>query len=716
MREFNPAWLTISEFSSVIPMDMYHKEQQENPAPTCPIQNLHVLARAVYQMTSVEAQTILRISVDDYYKLYVNGRFIAQGPAPSYVEDYYYNTIDLTPYLHEGDNVIAVHLYYQGLLNRVWNSGDGRFAFAADITDMSTNVSSDLNWKYKISEAFSGKTVGYDTQYLEDFDSRKWDLNWNLAGLSDDSKWNAMVPAAWADYSLSPLSTKMLDTYEMLPAHIWERDNSLLIDFGSEITGSLLLTARGKSGQQVVIHSGEECNADGSVRSKMRCNCDYEETWTLDNGICCLEQYDYKAFRYVQLFYEEGAEIQEVLVQVRHYPLKEKLCTLKSSISELESIFDLCKNTVKYGTQEGYLDCPSREKGQYLGDSVVTAHAQILLSGSDEMLRKCIRQFAGTAQICPGLMGVAPGSFMQEIADFSLLWSQLLITEYNYSGDKEFLREYYPTALNIIRHFSQYSRKDGLLEQVADKWNLVDWPENLRDDYDFELSRPIVAAGCHNVVNALYIGAVQTLTAIEKILGIPVSYDWEKLKKAYIHTFFRPEKGLFVDSETSEHSSLHSHIYSLYFGLAPESAKEKIADFMLTKGFCCGVFASYFYLKALARMGRYDDVYHMIINETEHGWMNMLREGATTCFEAWGKEQKWNTSLCHPWACAPIPLIIEDIAGFVPAPSEKNGFLFMPHIPEEIEYFRVQIPFRGNLYIITKEHNKISNEVYKNAE
>ena len=41
------------------------------------------------------------------------------------------------------------------------------------------------------------------------------------------------------------------------------------------------------------------------------------------------------------------------------------------------------------------------------------------------------------------------------------------------------------------------------------------------------------------------------------------------------------------------------------------------------------------------------------------GWCNMLAEGATTLYEAWGKEQKWNTSLCHPWAAAPI-LILAD--------------------------------------------------------
>ncbi len=70
---------------------------------------------------------------------------------------------------------------------------------------------------------------------------------------------------------------------------------------------------------------------------------------------------------------------------------------------------------------------------------------------------------------------------------------------------------------------------------------------------------------------------------------------------------------------------------------------------------------SYFVLKALTRNERYDEADKIIVNETAQGWVNMLREGASCCFEAWGKEQKWNTSLCHPWASAPIPVLVEDI-------------------------------------------------------
>ena len=81
---------------------------------------------------------------------------------------------------------------------------------------------------------------------------------------------------------------------------------------------------------------------------------------------------------------------------------------------------------------------------------------------------------------------------------------------------------------------------------------------------------------------------------------------------------------------------------------------------------------AYFLLKALCKIGKYEEAYSLIVSESEHSWYNMVREGATTCFEAWGKDQKWNTSLCHPWASAPISILIEDIIPNKPYIAQIN--------------------------------------------
>ena len=69
----------------------------------------------------------------------------------------------------------------------------------------------------------------------------------------------------------------------------------------------------------------------------------------------------------------------------------------------------------------------------------------------------------------------------------------------------------------------------------------------------------------------------------------------------------------------------------------------------------------------------------------------MLREGATSCWEAWGKDQKWNTSLCHPWASAPVIILAEDVVGLRPAEPGFAQISLTPHAPESLGDIRLTI-------------------------
>lgn len=116
----------------------------------------------------------------------------------------------------------------------------------------------------------------------------------------------------------------------------------------------------------------------------------------------------------------------------------------------------------------------------------------------------------------------------------------------------------------------------------------------------------------------------------------------------------RASAGPYRDSEHTAHHALHSSVLPAFFGFCPPQRRQSIGDFIMEKGLCCGVYMAYFVLKALCRPGRPADAYRLIVNDGEHSWLNMVREGAATCFEAWGKDQKANTSLCRPWVGAPI--------------------------------------------------------------
>jgi len=665
--------------------------------------NLHVLCRAVIEIAE-DTQATLRITADDCYKLYVDGVFQGIGPAPGFAFDYFYNTYELT--LTKGRHVLAAHIYYQGEINRVWNSGDDRFGLAAELTAGDAELP--LDWKYCINHARHGNWVGYMTQYMENFDSSFWNENWNILTF-DDSGWDRLVPALYSDHVMREQPSKMLAVYEKRPVLVEKRaPGKIFVDMGQEITGSLRLKAKGAKGKLLTVYSAEELNDDGSVRWEMRCKCNYKETWKLaGSGEECWEPYEYKGFRYAEIVTDEDVELTDICAVVRHYPADDSVCTFSTSDPWLGKIFELCRETVRYGIQDGYLDCPTREKGQYLGDAIVTSRAQMILTDGTELVHKALEQFAETDPFCPALLGVSPGAFMQEIADSSLFWGNMALYTYYHDGDQEKLASYYPVAKRIVEHYEQYLGDNGLLWSANDKWNLVDWPDNLRDNYDFVLTQPPRTLGCHNAINAQFIGAVQTLERMEEILGIDAPKRYEQYREAFNRAFYREETGLYVDSVVSEHSSLHAQLFALYFGLQKDEALPRTVEFIREKGLSCGVYTTHFLLQGLGRIGAYDLVYELLVNETEHGWVNMLREGATTCFEAWGKDQKWNTSFLHPFACSPTAVITEVLCGICADATVPAGYRVEPHIPDVIEELHMSRRICGKTVSVHKQDGRV---------
>lgn len=716
MKKWSGKWIIDPAFKDLKPIELLHKQINEVVLDTHKenLKNRHMLIRKTFTLETIEEEAYIHISADDYYKLYINGHYIGQGPAPAYVSAYYYNSYEISSYLRKGHNVIAVHVYYQGLVNRVWNSGDYRQGMIAELfMNGKLILGTDQTWKYKISEAYqSGGTTGYETQYLENIDQRLWDEAW-VQSECNENGWDDVEVNDADDHHLVLQPSQNLSVYEIEAKEIIKlNDRHYIIDFGQEITGQFLLQAQGKAGQRIEIRCAEELEEQPDeagyyhVRYQLRCNCVYQEFWTLSGKEDKLNLYDYKAFRYVEIIGEKGTILyQPFKAIVRHYPFDDEAFTLRSSDEGFNKIVEICKNGVKYGAQEVFVDCPTREKGQYLGDFTITGHSHIYLTGETELYKKTLRDFANSSCICDGLMAVAPGGYMQEIADFSLQWPMQLYQYFQQTGDLVFLDEMYPYLVKLESYFRKFERADGLLVEVNEKWNLVDWPDNLRDGYDCDLTNPI-GKTCHNVINAFYYGMMLYAEKIRGFLEKSPKHDLEKFKRTFQDVFYHEERGLFVDRENSLHSAIHSNALPLFFELFPEDYPKEAIMLLTTKAERCGVYMSYFLLKGLAKVGEHETVYHLI----KKLWSTMIQEGATTCFEAWGKEQKWNTSLCHPWASAVIPILVEDIAGIKPRIPGWKEIDFSPNIPKALEDICLELNINGQRIRIEKKDNLVTLE------
>ena len=74
--------------------------------------------------------------------------------------------------------------------------------------------------------------------------------------------------------------------------------------------------------------------------------------------------------------------------------------------------------------------------------------------------------------------------------------------------------------------------------------------------------------------------------------------------------------------------------------------KELFAKWLDEKGIdSLSLFCTFPILMRFAKDGEADRMKAALLNEGT--WKRMLREDATTTFEGWGKDTKWNTSLFH---------------------------------------------------------------------
>lgn len=675
MHRFFGSWITDQAFCAVASRDVYGASL----APERDRFDAHILFRKTFSYDG-SAAVKLFYSADDYCKVYVNGEFASCGPAPSYPFRMRYVLKDITKYLRKGENLIAVHSYYQGLINRVWVSGDDRHGVLFDIVCGGRLLAcSDESVRVRRHGGYSpAYIVGYDTQVIDDYDSRSAEDGFERPDY-DDAAWEYARLRQDADYRLCPTRSKALIFERMTPVQHAHGDGNAVYDFRTELVGYPYIVARGQAGDTVEIFCGEELDPDGHVRYRMRCNCEYRERWTLSGREDTFVPFDYKAFRYLEIKKPSHCTVR-VQAIARHYPFKLRR-TCAAQDPTLRKIFDLCVNTLRYAVQESYLDCPSREKGQYFGDGVWSAFTHMALTGDTSLYKKLVCDAFDSAAIRPGGTAQGPCSYLQLIAEFPLLVIASLPYYQKLTGDAAFVQSKGKDALSILSYYADtYADADGLVS-VFDRWNVVDWPPSARDGYDFDLSQDHAVYGKHNVINGYWYLAVK---AYETLYGKNARFSAEKIKRAYKQRFYDRAASVFYDSEHSRHTALASQLFGVLMNAADdEKAAARLLDMVREKRLTASnLFITPVLFAWLQKSGQTECLFDLIGDRD--AWANMLKEGATTAFEAFSKDKKQNASLCHTMFAFPALFMADGGKSVSSAQIETDGcnflFAFSPEL------------------------------------
>jgi hypothetical protein len=272
-----------------------------------------------------------------------------------------------------------------------------------------------------------------------------------------------------------------------------------------------------------------------------------------------------------------------------------------------------------------------------------------------------------------------------------------------YTGNTEALAHAYDT---LVEEKTLESRvgSDGLLSTAGlqcppqtPNCNLVDWPEGERDGH--------VLRDVNTVVNAVFCRNLQQMADIARVLGKSSEaerYDAmaSKALAAFNQKLVDSATGLYVDGVGTTHSSLHSNMFPLAFGLVPAERRGKVVEFVKSRGMACSVYGAQYLLEGLFRAGDAAAALQLITSESDRGWLHMIDLGATITLEAWDTKYKPNLDWNHAWGGAPANILPRFLLGVTPLTPGFGTARIQPQ-PGSLTHVAGTVPtIRGPIQVV----------------
>ena len=387
--------------------------------------------------------------------------------------------------------------------------------------------------------------------------------------------------------------------------------------------------------------------------------------------------FTYFAWRYLQIAAPgETLAKDAILAIVQHTDAPaEDAAKFASSDPTLDEVFALVQRSALYAAQEQFLDTPTREKGQFLGDTVNDSFATMAGSRERNTTQKAIREFiASQARYWPDgrLNAVYPnGDGARDIPDFTEMFSTWVWRYYLETGDKGLLADAYPALKKIADYVWSYRNlATGLITNLAGgsgqyQYGIIDWPPSCRFGYD-------TATTAHTTVNILGVAVERVVSDAARALGQATTdvdtYGQRATDLASsINMRLRRTDGVYIDGlaaggAASTHASQHASSYAIAFGVAPAADQAALAKYVAGLGMQQGPMTAHLLLKALGDAGRADDVLGRLTDKVGLGWGNVLAQGGTFTWESWTARSA-GESESHGWGSQALVDILEVLLG-----------------------------------------------------
>ncbi len=618
-------------------------------------------------------------------ELYVNGQLIDRGPAFAHPDEAYYQAADVTDHAKPGEPLAVGSIYHW------YGSGQGRPASARGLllrlvvqhADGSEQILvTDGSWRVKRASAWqtgAPKRNGDASDYVERIDARSASAGWNEPGHATSDWQPAVVIGAHPTAPFTHLigreariASTLVDpvSVQVLP------DGAVVADFGAVVAARPRVHfSQGVAGRSLAILTGYRLLPDGHVSTAQAATqgVDMSFSYTQANGSQDFVPFTHLAWRYLQLA-PPGETLPPGAIQasLEHTDVPELAASFESSNATLNDVFALLQRSSLYSAAYQFVDTPTREKGQFLGDAANISDALMAGYLERDLTQQALAEFARSqARHWPDgrVNAVYPnGDGKRDIPDFTQVYVGWAWRYYLATGDESLLEQLYPVLRNIADYCWRHrDAQTGLITNLAGgsgdyQYGIIDWPIAGRFAYDMTTT-------ARTTVNILAVDVLRSVAQAAAALAHPESTDYDQRASelaAAINEKLRRADGIYVDGlradgTPSPHASQHASSYALAFAVAPAANHAALGTYVASLGMQQGPMTAHSILRALAVADLPDQVIARLTDAAGPGWANILERGGTFTWETWSPTGSESES--HGWGSQALVDFTETLLG-----------------------------------------------------
>ncbi len=400
----------------------------------------------------------LRVAADSKYWLYINGKIVVrdgQLKRGERINSIYYDELNISKYLHDGENNISVLVWYFGKsgFSHV-DSGQGAMLLQAQIGDVS--IISDDSWKATKNTAFLRSERPATDRLSES--NIKYNANLELGDWYkpdyDDSKWNKAIiygdhrDAKWGDL------IKREIPFFYFSDEIEEYENSKEYE-ETKVSEDTVIEMKTKYNMQLVPYFKIEASENSEIKvsnDKEFENTDYygKISYIAKNGEQEFESPSWINGDKIYYFIPAGTKIIKLGYRATGYDT-ETSGKFECNDDDFNKLWEMANRTLYVNMRDSFMDCPDRERALWMGDASLEMEEAVY--GMDTtaygLYIKSIKEFIGWKK--DGVFYTVPPSLSSgQYPVQNMLAINSMYNYYNYTGDSLFLGYVYPNIIDYM--------------------------------------------------------------------------------------------------------------------------------------------------------------------------------------------------------------------------------------------------------------------------